>query len=78
MLKITGGQRLTGTVEISGSKNATLPLIGAALLFKKAILHNVPDISDVHTLLAIVRSAGVEVTFEDHTISIDTTGMKRE
>jgi len=57
MLKVTGGQKLSGTVEISGSKNAALPLIGAALLFKKTVIHNVPDISDVHTLIAIARSA---------------------
>ncbi len=61
MLKITGGQKLSGTVQISGSKNAALPLIGAALLFKKAVLKNVPNISDVHTLLAIAKSVGVQV-----------------
>lgn len=78
MLKLTGGQKISGTVQISGSKNAALPLIGAALLFKKAVLHNVPDISDVHTLLVMARSAGVQATFENHTIIMDTTGMKTE
>ncbi len=75
MLKIIWGQRLSGTVQISGSKNAALPLIGAALLFKKATIHNVPDISDVHTLLAIAKSAWVQVSFHENTLSIDTTAM---
>lgn len=76
MLKVAGSQRLSGKVNISGSKNAVLPLIGAALLFKKTIIRNVPDISDVHTMLAIARSAGVEATFEGSTLSMDTSSMR--
>lgn len=75
MLKIQGGYPLSGSVTISGSKNAALPLIGAALLFKKATLHNVPDISDVRTLLSIAKSAGAKVDFTNGTLRVESAGM---
>jgi len=75
MLKIQGGNPLSGSVIISGSKNAALPMIGAALLFKKATLHNVPDISDVRTLLSIAKSAGAKVDFANGTLKVESAGM---
>ena len=54
---IDGGQRLKGEVRASGNKNATLPLIAAALLTEEPVtLRNVPRISDVMTLLHLVES----------------------
>jgi UDP-N-acetylglucosamine 1-carboxyvinyltransferase len=60
---ITGGQPLNGTVAISGSKNAALPAMCAALLTDETIrLTNVPDIRDVQALAEILRSIGATVT----------------
>jgi UDP-N-acetylglucosamine 1-carboxyvinyltransferase len=64
---IEGKHRLEGTVVPSGNKNAAFPLISAALLTDEPVtLHNLPDIGDVRTMLAIVEDLGVEVTRHDH------------
>ena len=83
MLKITWGQRLSWAVEISGSKNAALPLIAASLLLEKVTLHNVPRIGDIFSLLEIIKSLGVTVDFTENTLVMDMskislTGMNRE
>lgn len=75
MLSIHGPQDLSGIVEISGSKNAALPLIACGLFFKNFILHNVPRIGDVLTFLSIIESLGVMVKFEGNTLSMDTTNL---
>lgn len=70
---IDGGQRLKGEVRASGNKNATLPLITAALLTEESVtLRNVPRISDVMTLLHLVESLGARVSWpETNTVRID-------
>jgi len=61
-LVIEGGRPLSGTITASGNKNAALKLIPACLLTDKAVtLHNIPDISDVRTVIDIIRDLGVEV-----------------
>ena len=75
MLSIHGPQDLSGIVEISGSKNAALPLIACGLFFKNFTLHNVPRIGDVLTFLSIIESLGVMVKFEGNTLSMDTTNL---
>ena len=71
-LVIHGRQEISGSVSISGSKNAALPAIAAALLFRKATLHSIPRIGDVMTLLAILDSLGVRSVFEGNTLTLDT------
>jgi len=62
LLSITGGRRLTGAVPISGSKNATLPVMAAALLTDEPVeLVNVPDIEDIETMGTMLRHLGVRV-----------------
>jgi len=58
---IQGGQRLTGTVQVSGAKNAVLPLLAASLLPARgeSRLHNVPDLSDVRYYSALLQALGV-------------------
>ena len=59
-LLIKGGRSLTGTVTISGAKNAALPELCAALLTSDAVtLENVPQLQDVVTMLKLVRNMGV-------------------
>jgi UDP-N-acetylglucosamine 1-carboxyvinyltransferase len=61
-LLIKGGQPLTGTVTISGAKNAALPELCAALLTADTVtLHNVPGLQDVATMLKLIRNMGVAV-----------------
>jgi UDP-N-acetylglucosamine 1-carboxyvinyltransferase len=73
---ITGGKVLGGTVKVGGSKNATLPIICATLLTaEKCVLKNVPNISDVHNLAAILRGLGSKVEFEGDVLTIDNSGV---
>jgi len=66
LLRITGGARLEGTVAISGSKNATLPIMAAALLTDQPVeLVNVPDIEDIETMAEMLRHLGVDVVRHD-------------
>ena len=59
-LRITGGKLLSGTVSISGAKNAALPELCAALLTADAVtLENVPRLQDVVTMLKLIRNMGV-------------------
>lgn len=63
---IEGKAPLGGTVTPSGNKNAAFPLIAAALLTDRpVVLHNLPNIGDVGTMLKIVEDLGVEVTRHD-------------
>jgi UDP-N-acetylglucosamine 1-carboxyvinyltransferase len=62
LLRITGGRRLEGAVPTSGSKNATLPVMAAALLTDQPVdLVNVPDIEDIETMAKMLRHLGVAV-----------------
>jgi len=74
---IKGRKELTGTVSISGSKNATLPLIAASLLAKgKTIIKNAPDLMDIRTMLKVIQGLGAEYKFENNVIEIDTGKIK--
>jgi UDP-N-acetylglucosamine enolpyruvyl transferase len=56
---IKGGQPLSGTIRPSGNKNAALPVMAACLLADEpVVLHNVPKILDVETMLELVASTG--------------------
>ena len=76
-LHIKGGSIRGGEVNISGNKNAALPAISAALLTdEEVILHNVPDILDVRTMLDIAGELGAEFTFENNTLRIRCPKVK--
>lgn len=69
---VQGGHALKGTVEVSGSKNASLPILAATLLAdSESVLHNVPDISDVHAFLKILSGLGAEVSFHAGTVRVN-------
>ena len=62
---IKGGNRLEGEVSVSGSKNASLPILAACILNGKVNkLYNVPDISDVRITLKILEFLGCKVKKE--------------
>lgn len=59
---IEGGHKLSGTIKVSGSKNASLPILAATLLADgKSVLTNVPDLSDMRTMVKILRELGVDI-----------------
>ncbi|MFA6141523.1 MAG: UDP-N-acetylglucosamine 1-carboxyvinyltransferase, partial [Hyphomicrobium sp.] len=64
-IKIVGGQRLNGTIPISGAKNAALPLMIASLLTADRLtLKNVPNLADVNLLARILRNHGVDLAVD--------------
>ena len=70
---INGGKPLCGEVHISGAKNAAVAIIPAALLVSgKCTIENVPDISDVDSILRMIKSLGADVEKIDrNTVVID-------
>ncbi len=64
VLHVKGGARLNGSIRVSGSKNAALPILAAALLTDQpCTFHNVPDLSDVRFMCEILKSLGTEVSY---------------
>jgi UDP-N-acetylglucosamine 1-carboxyvinyltransferase len=73
---IEGRARLYGEVEVSGAKNAALKLAAAALLAPgRTVLHNVPRIKDVQTMLAVLEGLGADTFFSGRTLEIDASDI---
>jgi UDP-N-acetylglucosamine 1-carboxyvinyltransferase len=65
-LLIKGGKKLSGEVVISGSKNASLPIIISSLLFDDSVyFENVPKVRDIFTLINLIKVLGREVEFNE-------------
>ncbi len=78
---INGGKRLVGEIKISGSKNASLPIMCASLLTSDPLeLHRVPQLTDIDTMKNLLRNHGAEITeldsYDDHSIIISSNKIK--
>ncbi len=70
---IQGGKKLEGEINISGSKNAALPIIAATVLNSgTTTLYNVPDIQDVNTMFEILKKIGATIKRKNNKIIINT------
>ena len=78
-LSIEGGNRLSGTVTISGAKNAALPILAGTLLATEPVtVSNVPQLKDVTTMLSLLQMMGVQVTVDDRAgVEIDASNVDR-
>jgi len=75
---IKGPTKLAGAVNISGAKNAALPIIAASLLIRdKVTLKNVPKIKDVLSLLQIIKEMGVECDWNKDILYLNSTNLKK-
>ncbi len=73
-IEITGGKPLEGEVQVSGSKNATLPQIAAALLAPgTSVFRGVPDLADIRTLGRLLSSMGARVDRQGATLRVDAS-----
>ncbi|MDD3344788.1 MAG: UDP-N-acetylglucosamine 1-carboxyvinyltransferase, partial [Sulfurospirillaceae bacterium] len=73
-LAIQGKQKLSGSVHISGAKNAALPLLALTLLSnRKIIISNIPEVADVKTLLQLLTNLGATSTCNNNVVEIDST-----
>ena len=78
-LAIQGGTRLSGTVTISGAKNAALPILAGTLLATEPVtISNVPHLKDVTTMLSLLQMMGARVTVDDRVgVEVDASNIDK-
>ena len=78
-LEVFGASRLKGQIKISGSKNASLPIMAATLLSKKKIvLKNLPKVQDIETMLSLLESLGSKIKFKKDKTEIDNSEQNKK
>ena len=78
-LEVFGASRLKGQIKISGSKNASLPIMAATLLSKKKIvLKNLPKVQDIETMLSLLESLGSKIKFKKDKTEIDNSKQNKK
>ena len=71
-LEVFGANKLKGQIKISGSKNASLPILAATLLSKKKLLlKNLPRVKDIETMVSLLQSLGSKIKFNQNNLVID-------
>ena len=77
-LEVFGAKKLKGQITISGSKNASLPILAASLLSnKKIILKNLPKVCDIETMLNLLKSLGSKIKSSNHQITVNNKKQKK-
>ncbi len=78
-LEVFGANKLRGQIKISGSKNASLPILAATLLSnKKVFLTNLPKVNDIETMLLVLKSLGSFVKRYKDQLIIDNYNQKKK
>ena len=71
-LEVFGANKLKGQIKISGSKNASLPILAATLLSRKKVyLKNLPRVRDIETMASLLQSLGSKINFNKNNLTID-------
>jgi UDP-N-acetylglucosamine 1-carboxyvinyltransferase len=71
-LEVFGANKLKGQIKISGSKNASLPILAATLLSRKKVyLKNLPRVRDIETMVSLLQSLGSKINFNKNNLTID-------
>jgi len=74
---IVGGNRLTGTIRASGSKNATLPVLAATILNAgRSVIREAPNLRDVTVMKDVLAYLGARITCERNIIEVDTSRVR--
>jgi UDP-N-acetylglucosamine 1-carboxyvinyltransferase len=78
-LLIRGGRTLNGTIDVSGAKNAALPVLAGTLLSPEPVtISNVPQLKDVATTIMLLQSMGVKATFDEKlNVEVDASEVDR-
>ena len=77
-LEIKGGRKISGTIVVSGSKNATLPILASTILTNKnIIIKNVPIVKDVETMVNLLKSIGSNIQFNKKSKKIKIHNKKK-
>jgi UDP-N-acetylglucosamine 1-carboxyvinyltransferase len=78
-LEVFGANKLKGQIKISGSKNASLPILAATLLSnKKIILKNLPKVRDIETMLTLLQSLGSRVKLDKNRTIINNSKQNKK
>jgi len=78
-LEVFGANKLKGQINISGSKNASLPILAATLLSSKKIyLTNLPKVKDIETMIILLESLGSKVKFDNKKLIIDNSKQQKK
>ena len=78
-LEVFGANKLKGKIEISGSKNAALPILASTLLsYKKICLKNIPRVKDIETMIKLLQSLGSKIKFNKKTLFIDNSNQNKK
>ena len=73
-LEVFGANKLKGQVKISGSKNASLPILAATLLSDgKITLSNIPKVRDIETMISLLKSLGSKISFKNNRVIINNS-----
>ena len=77
-LEVFGAKKLKGEINISGSKNASLPILAATLLSNKKIyLSNLPKVKDIQTMFNLLRSLGSKTSFNKENLIVDNSKQNK-
>ena len=77
-LEVFGANKLKGQIKISGSKNASLPILAATILSnKRIIIKNLPKVRDIKTMIVLLQSLGSKVKFSRNQVSINNHSQKK-
>ena len=77
-LEVFGANKLKGEINISGSKNASLPILAATLLTNKKIyLDNLPKVKDIETMINLLRSLGSKTKFNKKNLVVDNSTQNK-
>ncbi|KPV56987.1 UDP-N-acetylglucosamine 1-carboxyvinyltransferase [Paenibacillus sp. A3] len=75
-LVIEGGKPLSGAIRIHGAKNAALPILAASIMAEGTItIENVPDLSDIHVMLGILRALGCKAELVGDNVTVSTNAV---
>jgi UDP-N-acetylglucosamine 1-carboxyvinyltransferase len=77
-LEIEGGEKLSGELQVSGSKNSALPLIASTIISKNSVsINNIPDVVDIRTLVKLIEMLGGETNFDSNRLEINTSKVTK-
>ena len=78
-LEVLGANKLKGQINISGSKNASLPILASTLLSNnKIFLDNLPKVKDIETMINLLKSLGSKIQFKGKKLVIDNSNQKKK
>jgi UDP-N-acetylglucosamine 1-carboxyvinyltransferase len=78
-LEVFGANKLNGQVKISGSKNASLPILAATLLSDgKISLNNIPKVKDIETMISLLKSLGSNIIFKNNKVIINNSNQLKK